>query len=126
LWTSYLRTGDPGTFRMAEAMIRHTSEVDTYHAGPWTGLGSGHNVSHWGDSAKEARVSQAAHAQYYYFLTGDERIGEIMHEEAVVADGMAAKLDPMRKAAPPTEKEKEYPGRVRVGPDWLAFVGNWM
>ena len=55
IWYSYIRTGNADTFRTAEAMIRHTSEVDTYHEGRFDGLGSRHNVSHWGDSAKEAR-----------------------------------------------------------------------
>lgn len=32
----------------------------------------------------------------------------------------------MRKAQPRNEEEAKYPGRVRVGPDWLAFVSNWM
>jgi hypothetical protein len=41
-------------------------------------------------------------------------------------DKVESKLDPMRKAQPITEAEKKYPGRIRVGPDWLAFVGNWM
>jgi hypothetical protein len=125
LWYSYIRTGKADTFRMAEAMIRHTSEVDTYHLGPYKGLGSRHNVSHWGDAAKEARVSQAAHAHFYYFLTADERTGDLMDDAAMV-DEVASKLDPMRKAQPATAAEKQYPGRIRVGPDWLAFVGNWM
>jgi hypothetical protein len=125
VWYSYIRTGRADIFRMAEAMIRETSEVDTYHLGPLMGLGSRHNVSHWGDSAKEARVSQAAHARFYYYLTTDERIGDILNVEANV-DEVASKLDPMRKAQPITEAEKKYPGRIRVGPDWLAFVGNWM
>ena len=34
LWYSFLRTGRADIFRMAEAMTRHTSEVDTYHLGP--------------------------------------------------------------------------------------------
>jgi hypothetical protein len=34
--------------------------------------------------------------------------------------------DPMRLAQPITEAEKKYPTRVRLGPDWLAFAGNWM
>ena len=41
-------------------MTRHTAEVDVYHIGPNAGLGSRHNVSHWGCGAKEARISQAA------------------------------------------------------------------
>jgi hypothetical protein len=125
VWTSYIRTGRADIFRMAENMIRHTSEVDTYHLGRFAGLGSRHNVSHWGDSAKEARVSQSAHAQFFYFLTTDERIGDIITAEANV-DEVASKLDPMRKAQPITEAEKQYPGRIRVGPDWLGFAGNWM
>ncbi len=125
LWYSYLRTGRADLFRMGEAMIRETSEVDTYHLGRFAGLGSRHNVSHWGDSAKEARVSQSAHAHFYYFLTADERIGDIMHDGAYV-DEVASKLDPMRKAQPITEAEKKYPGRVRVAPDWLGYAGNWM
>jgi hypothetical protein len=125
VWYSYIRTGRADIFRMAEAMIRETSEVDTYHLGPYMGLGSRHNVSHWGDSAKEARISQSAHARFYYYLTTDERLGDIMNVEANV-DEIASKLDPMRKAQPITEAEKKYPGRIRVGPDWLAFVGDWM
>jgi len=125
IWNSYIRTGRADIYRMAEAMIRQTSEVETYHLGPFMGLGSRHNVDHWGDSAKEARVSQSAHARFFYYLSTDERIGDIMHVETNV-DEIASKLDPMRKAQPITEAEKKYPGRIRVGPDWLAFVGNWM
>jgi len=32
----------------------------------------------------------------------------------------------MRLAQPITEAEKKYPTRVRLGPDWLSFVSNWM
>jgi len=125
LWYNYIRTGRPDFFRMAEAMTRHNTEVDTYHLGPWTGLGSRHNVSHWGDSAKEARISQATHSRFYYYLTTDERVGDVMHMSANV-DKVAAELDPMRKAQPKSVEEAKYPGRIRVGPDWLAFAGNWM
>ena len=38
-------------------MTRNTSEVDVYHLGQFVGLGSRHNVSHWGCGAKEARIS---------------------------------------------------------------------
>ena len=60
LWYNFLRTGRLDIWRMAEAMTRHTGEVDVYHVGPNAGLGSRHNVSHWGCGAKEARISQAA------------------------------------------------------------------
>jgi hypothetical protein len=77
-WTAYLRSGRADLFRLAEAMTRHTGEVDTYHLGPFKGLGSRHNVSHWGDGAKEARISQALLRRHYYYLTADERTGDIM------------------------------------------------
>ena len=48
LWYNFLRTGRADIWCMAEAMTRHTSEVDVYHIGPNAGLGSRHNVSHWG------------------------------------------------------------------------------
>jgi PcRGLX-like protein C-terminal alpha/alpha toroid domain len=35
-------------------------------------------------------------------------------------------LDPMRLASPVVPGQNPYPARVRGGPDWLAFVGNWM
>jgi len=48
LWYTFLRTGRADAFRMAEAMTRHTGEVDTYHLGRFAMLGSRHNVRHWG------------------------------------------------------------------------------
>jgi hypothetical protein len=48
-----------------------------------------------------------------------------MHE-VVNVDYKVAQIDPMREAQPPTDREKQYPARVRLGPDWFAFAGNWM
>ena len=124
LWYSYLRSGRADIFHMAEAMTRHTSEVDTYHLGRFAGLGSRHNVRHWGCGAKEARISQAAYRRFYYYLSTDERTGDIMRE-VVDADYKLLELDPMRLAAP-IKTPLPYPARVRGGPDWLAYVGNWM
>jgi hypothetical protein len=125
LWYHFLRTGRAPAFRMAEAMTRHTSEVDTYHLGRFAMLGSRHNVRHWGCGAKEARISQAAYRRFYYYLTTDERTGDIMRE-VVNADYTAIDLDPMRLAQPRAPGDFPYPARVRGGPDWLAFAGNWM
>jgi len=125
LWESFLRTGRADLFRLAEAHTRNTSETDVYHLGPMAGLGSRHNVIKWGDGAKEARISQAAHWRFYYYLTTDERTGDIMHEVAS-ADVAASKYDPMREAEPPVPGEAVYPARIRIGPDWFAFAGNWM
>jgi hypothetical protein len=124
LWYSFLRTGRADIFRMAEAMTRHTSEVDTYHSGRFAGLGSRHNVRHWGCGAKEARISQAAFRRFHYYLTTDERTGDMMRE-VVDVDSKIVEIDPMRLASPRTGPIP-YPGRIRGGPDWLACVGNWM
>ena len=126
LWYSFLRSGRADVFRMAEAMTRHTGEVDCYHLGKFAGLGSRHNVRHWGCGAKEARISQAGYRRFHYYLTTDERTGDVMRE-MLNADFKTVDYDPMRLAQPITEAEKKIaPTRVRLGPDWLAFIGNWM
>lgn len=126
LWYSFLRTGRADIFRMAEAMTRHTQEVDVYHTGRFAGFGSRHNVRHWGDGAKELRISQSALKRFYYYLTTDERTGDLLRETTVNAVAAISSLDPMRLAQPATEEEQRYPARLRIGPDWLALVGNWM
>jgi hypothetical protein len=125
LWYSFLRTGRPDIFRMAEAMSRHTGEVDAYHFGPMAGLGTRHGVIEWGDGAKEARIAQAPYRRFYYYLTTDERTGDVMHE-MLQADQSVTRYDPMREADPPTPDDARFPARVRVGPDWFALAGNWM
>lgn len=121
LWYMFLRTGREDIFRMAEAMTRHTSEVDMYHFGEYRGLGSRHNVLHWGCGCKEARISMAGLHRYYYYLTVDERVGDIMDEVKDV-DHTVGNLDPMRAYYIPDLKFKTH---VRVGPDVMAFCSNW-
>jgi len=59
-------------------------------------------------------------------MTTDERTGDVMRE-MLNADFKTVEFDPMRLAQPVTEAEKKIaPTRVRLGPDWLAFVSNWM
>lgn len=125
LWFSFLRTGRADVFRLAEAMTRHTGEVDTYHFGPMAGLGTRHGVTHWGDGAKEARIGQAAFRRFYYYLTADERTGDVMRE-AVQAEKSIIAYDPMRLADPPRAGDEKFIARIRSGPDWLALAGNWM
>ena len=93
--------------------------------GPNAGLGSRHNVSHWGCGAKEARISQAAWNRFYYYLTTDERAGDLM-KEVTDADQKLYTLDPMRLAEPKSQFPCSAPARLRIGPDWLAYAGNWM
>ncbi|HVM60279.1 MAG TPA: hypothetical protein VMV72_05365 [Verrucomicrobiae bacterium] len=121
LWYSFLRTGRADIFRMAEAMTRQTQEVDVYHLGRFAGLGSRHNVRHWGCGAKEVRISQALLKRFYYYLTTDERVGDLMNE-VINADYSLLNVDPLRKI----ETDRKYPTHVRIGPDWFALCGNWL
>jgi hypothetical protein len=122
LWYSFLRSGRADIFRMAEAMTRHTSEVDMYKLGPFAPLGSRHNVNHWGCGAKEARISMAGLKRFYYYLTADERVGDLMRM-TVNADFKTVDIDPLRKLGLPPNP---YPTHARSGPDWFAFASNWM
>lgn len=123
LWYSFFRTGSADIFRMVEAMSRHNSEVDRYHFGEYAGLGSRHNVSHWGCGCKEARISMACLYKYFHYLTGDERMKDLL-EETNHADETLKTLDPMREFY--EQPEKEGVTHARLGPDWAAFTSNWL
>jgi hypothetical protein len=125
LWYSFLRTGRGDVFRLAEAHTRNTSETNVYSIGPMAGLGSRHNVVKWGCGSKEARISQAAHWRPFYYLTTDERTGDIMRA-VVHTDDAIARFDPMRLASPQLPGEPHFDVRMRIGPDWFALAGNWM
>ena len=89
--------------------------------------GGGHDAPHryWGCGAKEARISQAAWNRFYYYLTADERTGDLM-TEVRDADSTLYHLDPMRLAQPRSLYPCTAPARLRIGPDWLAYAANWM
>ncbi len=125
LWYQFLRTADLDLWKMATAMTRHASEVDVYHIGPNAGLGSRHNVCHWGCGAKEARISQAGFNRIMYYLTADERLGDLM-SDVTDSDQKLYTIDPMRLAEPREEYPCTAPARLRIGPDWIAYAGNWM
>ena len=124
-WYQFLRTADSRVWRMAEAMTRHCSEVDTYHFGPHSGLGSRHNVVHWGCGAKESRISEAWWNRFLFYLTADDRLGDIIHEVAD-ADTLLYTLDPMRLAQPRDKYPCSAPARLRIGPDWVGYASNWL
>ncbi|OAM90446.1 Tat pathway signal sequence domain protein [Termitidicoccus mucosus] len=124
LWYYYLRTGRADVFRFAEAMTRHTSEVDTYHTGRFAGLGSRHNVQHWGCSAKQVRISTASYRRIYYFLTADERIGDILRELLDV-DQKLNDVDPARKLGDASPLGG-YDARVSFGIDWANLAAAWL
>ncbi len=123
LWYSFLRTGRRDEFRLAEAMTRHTRDVDIYHLGEFAGLGTRHNVQHWGCSAKQLRISTAAYRRFHYYLTADDRTGDVLRE-VVEADRQLANLVPTRKlkgrSATPTAT------RIGIGTDFGSAAANWL
>ena len=126
-WLYFLRTGRPDAYRLAEALTRHTSEVDVYHLGQWKGLGTRHGVQHWGDSAKQARISQPQYRKYFFYLSGgDERIGELV-EGLLDTDKTYGVLDPQRKVR--TDGWKPTPNAsvaFSLGTDWSALAAGWL
>lgn len=127
LWYSYLRTGRADVFRLAEAMTRHTGEVDVYHLGRWKGLGSRHNVQHWGCSAKQLRISSPIYRRIFYYLTADERVGDLL-TELRDSDQRFLDTDPTRKVR--TDAATYRPDRealaVGLGTDWGALAATWL
>lgn len=126
LWYSYLRTGRADIFRLAEAMTRHTGEVDVYHLGRFKGFGTRHGVQHWSDSSKQPRVSNAAYRRIYYYLTADERVGDLMRE-LLDSDADLAKADISRKLVP-TRALEGLPGMTNAsfGTMWGSLVASWL
>ncbi|KAL4779439.1 hypothetical protein BJX76DRAFT_365242 [Aspergillus varians] len=127
LWQQFLRTGREDVYRLAEALTRHTGEVDVYHIGDWKGLGTRHGVQHWADSAKQVRITQPQYRKYFYYLSGgDERVGELL-DEALDTDKTYEVLDPNRKVR--TDGWTPTPGQpatISLGTDWAGLAGGWL
>jgi len=130
LWYDFLRTGRADIYRFAEAMCRNTGEVAVYHLGRFAGLGTRHGVVPWGDSAKQLRISTAENRRFMYYLTADERIGDLLWEE-VHADRKLAEVEPERKLAGflPVKPGQPYTETMSVGTDWgsvaAALITAW-
>jgi hypothetical protein len=125
LWYQYLRTGRAEVFRLAEAMTRHTGEVDVYHLGRWKGLGSRHNVQHWGCSCKQLRISNAVYRRFHYYLTADERTGDLLDELAVPEETFVA-IDPLRKVHTDVYVPDPHALSVSLGTDWGSLAAAWL
>ncbi|MEU6431729.1 Tat pathway signal sequence domain protein [Microbispora sp. NPDC046973] len=125
LWYAFLRSGRADVFRFAEAMTRHTSEVDVYHLGPWAGLGTRHGVQHWADSAKQQRISTAIYRRFYYYLTADERTGDLMRA-LVDSDTTFLALDPLRKIRTEPYTPDPHALAVGLGTDWSGLAAAWL
>ena len=123
LWLYFMRTGREDIFTLAEKLSRHASEVDVYHFGKYKGLGSRHNVRHWGCPCKEARIAMAAHHRFLYYLTGDRRLEDIFDE---LKDNELSFLnkDPLGDFY--DKNDMVYASHARSGPDWSSLCSNWM
>lgn len=129
LWLYFLRSARADVFRFAEAMTRHTGEVDVHHLGRFAPLGSRHNVMHWGCSAKQLRISTALNRRYYYFLTGDERTGDLMREQIEAARTLRT-VQPERKLPHASTRPSLDPNGdeayLGFGTDWGSIAGAWL
>ncbi|MCP3734749.1 Tat pathway signal sequence domain protein [Sphingomonas sp. RP10(2022)] len=126
LWTQALRTGDAQTFRLAEAMTRHTGEVDVYHTGRFRGLGTRHGVQHWSDSSKQPRVSNANYRRIFYYLTADERVGDLLRD-LVTSDQALTRVEIGRKV--PGAKRPVLPAgtiEMTFGTTWCPLAAAWL
>ena len=104
-------------------MSRNSADVDIYHFGDLKGLGSRHNVVHWGDSCKEPRIAMAGHHRaLYYLMGGDPRIGDAM-DDVKDADYATLNMDPLRYFY--KKEEMKLPTHARSGPDWSTYCSNW-
>ncbi|MDN3241640.1 hypothetical protein [Glycomyces tritici] len=126
-WMAYLHTNKPEVFRFAEAMTRKTSEVNCYHIGEWAGLGTRHGVQHWGDSSKQVRVSNANYRRYFYYLTADERTGDMLHMLAS-SEETALVLDTARKIRDPAVPWVPDRNAIDIGfgTSWAALAAAWL
>lgn len=105
-------------------MTRHTSEVDVYHQGRFSPLGSRNNVRHWGDSAKQLPISTVANRRFLYYLTADEHIGELLDEQVEGARALATVL-PGRKIGQVAPTDPHWVN-LAFGTDWGTVAAGWL
>jgi hypothetical protein len=129
LWMYFLRSGRADAFRFAEAMTRHTGEVDVHHLGRFAPLGSRHNVMHWGCSAKQLRISTALNRRFYYFLTADERVGDLMREQIegarTLRSVLATRKLPGAESRQVDDPQGEF-AHLGFGTDWGSLASAWL
>ncbi|WP_081944636.1 exo-rhamnogalacturonan lyase family protein [Sphingopyxis sp. MWB1] len=126
LWYQALRTGDAKSFRLAEAMTRHTGEVDVYHLGRFAGFGTRHGVQHFSDSSKQPRISTSIYRRIFYYLTCDERTGDLMRALLGSAERL---LDIEIGRKVPGRVATELPPRhveMSFGTVWSSLAANWL
>ena len=127
-WTQFLRTGRADVYRLAEAQVRHGGDVDSYHLGNFTGLGTRHGVQHWGDSAKQVRISTPVYRKTFYYLSGgDERTGDLITEILQAEKGFYL-VDARRKVRDPSVIYKPDPTALYLnfGTDWAGIAAAYL
>lgn len=118
LWLMAFRHASPHWFEGAIAMTRHNRDVDMYHRGPLKGLGSRHNVNHWGCRDKEWRISMPLVKRFHDYVTGDPWTREVILETVGVyqtyertagtAPSMASALAGLMVKAEMTGDERDF------------------
>jgi hypothetical protein len=127
-WGHFLRTGSAAAYRLAHDQTRHGGEVDSYHLGNFTGLGTRHGVQHWADSAKQARISTPVYRKTFFYVSGgDERTGELMREVQDVEKAFLL-VDARRKVRDPTvvytpDARALY---LNFGTDWAGIAQAYL
>lgn len=124
LWLYFLHTGRADVFKMAEAMTKHTGEVDVYHVGRFKGFGTRHGVQHFSDSSKQLRISNVLYRRIYFYLTGDERTGDLIQELQQCQDSVLT-LDSHRKV----QKHGGVPegfAMSNIGLDCGPMAASWL
>jgi len=138
LWQAFLRTGRLDIYRRAEAMSRH-AEVDMFHIGPLRGIGTRHNVKHWGCGNHEIRQSMAGSKRYFHLISGDERTRDIILQECPdVGKAWVFMRNALRKKPRNRGSEESATGSSAtseigknevigtLGPHLSSFFWNWL
>jgi hypothetical protein len=127
-WDFFLRTGRADAYRLAHDQARHGGDVDSYHLGNFTGLGTRHGVQHWSDSAKQARIATPVYRKTFYYISGgDERTGDLVREILDV-DKAFLLVDARRKVRDPSvvyksDAEALY---LNFGTDWAGIAQAYL
>jgi hypothetical protein len=127
-WDYFLRTGRADVYRLAHDQVRHGGEVDSYHIGNFTGLGTRHGVQHWGDSAKQARIATPVYRKAFYYISGgDERTGDLIREVLDV-DKSFVRVDARRKVRDPNVVYTPDPKALYLnfGTDWAGIAQAYL
>ncbi|MDC7685316.1 Tat pathway signal sequence domain protein, partial [Asticcacaulis sp. BYS171W] len=98
-----------------------------YHLGRFKGFGTRHGVQPWSDSSKQPRVSNVAYRRIFYYLTADERVGDLMRD-LLESDHAIKNVDIGRKL-PKSEAQKaagEGELTSAFGTSWGAYVAAWL